>query len=55
MDRVHLAQDRNKWQAAVSMLMNLWVPHNVGNFVTRQGTVSWNRELFREEDSFVYS
>jgi hypothetical protein len=25
MDWIHLAQDRNKWQAVVNMVMNLWV------------------------------
>jgi hypothetical protein len=39
MEWVHLAQDWDKWQAAVSMLMKLWVPYNVGNFLTRQETV----------------
>jgi hypothetical protein len=32
MDWVHLTQNRDKWQAAVNVLMKLWVPHNVGNF-----------------------
>ena len=41
MDWVHLAQDWDKWQASVNMLMKFWVPHNVGNFLTRQ-TVGWN-------------
>jgi len=42
MDWVQLAQDLDTWQAAVNMLMKLWVPHNVGHFLTRQETVSWN-------------
>jgi hypothetical protein len=25
MDWIHLAQDRDKWQALVNMIMNLWV------------------------------
>ena len=54
MDWVHLAQDWDKWYAAVNMLMKLWVPHNVGNFLTRQETVGWNWQLFKE-DSAVYS
>jgi hypothetical protein len=41
-DLIHLAEDWDKWQAAVNMLMKLWVPHNVGNFLTRQETVGWN-------------
>jgi hypothetical protein len=39
---VHLAQDCDKWQAAVNMLMKLLFPHNVGNFLTRPETVSWD-------------
>ena len=42
MDWIHLAQDWNKWHAAVGMLMKLWIPHNVGNFSTTQETVGWN-------------
>jgi hypothetical protein len=26
MDRMHLSQDRNQWQAVVNTIMNLWVP-----------------------------
>jgi hypothetical protein len=33
MDRIHLAEDGNKWQALVNMAMNLWVPQNAGNFL----------------------
>jgi hypothetical protein len=25
-DWIHLAQDRDRWQAVVNMVMNLWVP-----------------------------
>jgi hypothetical protein len=32
-DWIHWTQDRNKWQAVVNMVMNLWVLHNVGNFL----------------------
>jgi hypothetical protein len=34
MECVYLAQDRDKWQAVVSMVMNLWVVLDVGNFLT---------------------
>ena len=35
MDWIDLAQDREWWQQArVNALMNLWVPKNVGNFLT---------------------
>ena len=32
-DWIHWAQDRNRWQAIVNMVMNLWVLQNVGNFL----------------------
>jgi hypothetical protein len=32
---IYLAQDRDKWQAAVNVVMNLWVPKNGGNSSTR--------------------
>jgi hypothetical protein len=28
--RIDLAQDRYKWQSVVKMVMNHWVPQNVG-------------------------
>ena len=33
MDWIELAQDRGRWQALVSAVMNLWVPQNVGDFL----------------------
>jgi hypothetical protein len=33
---VHLAQDREKWQALVNTVTNLLVPQNVGNFLVSQ-------------------
>jgi hypothetical protein len=34
-DRIDLAQDRDRWQALVSAVLNLWVPVIAGNFFTR--------------------
>ena len=34
MDWIKLAQDRDRWQALLNVVMNLRVPQNVGNFLT---------------------
>ena len=34
MDWIDLAQDRDRWKALVSEIMNLRVPLNAGNFLT---------------------
>jgi hypothetical protein len=33
-DWIDLAQDGDRWQALVNAVTNLWVPSNVGNFLT---------------------
>jgi len=34
-DLIDLAQDTDRWQALVSVIMNLQVSKNAGNFLTR--------------------
>jgi hypothetical protein len=33
-DWIELAQDKDRWQASINVVMNLRVPYNVGNFLT---------------------
>jgi len=43
MDWIKLAQDRDRWQALVMVVMNIRVPQNVGNFLTGWEAVSFSR------------
>jgi len=43
MDWIGLAQDRDRWRTLVSVVMNLQVPGNAGNFLTSCKPVSFSR------------
>ena len=42
-DWIGLAQDRDRWRTLVSMVMNLRIPWNAGNFLTSCKPVSFSR------------
>jgi len=42
-DWIGLGQDRDRWQALVNVVMNLWVPWNKWNFLTGWKLVSLSR------------
>jgi hypothetical protein len=43
MDWIELAEDRNRWWAVVTGVMNLQVPFNLGNFLTSCKPVTFSK------------
>jgi hypothetical protein len=43
MDWIDLSQYRDRWQALVNAVMNLWILKNAGNFLTSSGPVSFSK------------
>jgi len=43
MNWIDLSQVRDRWRAIINAIMKLWIPENVGNFLTRLEPVSFFR------------
>jgi hypothetical protein len=51
MDWIDLAQDRDRWRALVTVVMNLGVPQNAKNFLTSCKPVRFSRMTLLHEAS----
>jgi hypothetical protein len=54
MDWIDLAEDRDQWRALVNTVMNLWVPCNTGEFLSRCTTGGFSRRTQLHEVSYVF-
>ena len=55
MDRIDLAQDRDRWRALVNVVVNLLIPQNVDIFLTNWGAVSLSRTVFHGANRLLVS
>jgi hypothetical protein len=53
MDWIGLTQDSDQWRALVNIVMNLWVPLNVGKFLSSCITGSFSRSAQLHGVSYV--
>jgi hypothetical protein len=42
-DRTHVAHDNDQWRALVNTIMNLWVPLQTNNLLTKCATIGFLR------------
>ena len=42
MKRIDLAQHRGRWWALADVVMNLWVPYNLGNLLTSNEPITFS-------------
>ena len=50
MDSTHLTEDKDRWWAAVNIVMNCRVPQNAENFLTSHESVGLSRGLCSMEN-----
>lgn len=51
---IHVVQDKDKWLALVSMVMNYWVQKNVWNFLASWATAGFSRRALLHAVSYFY-
>jgi hypothetical protein len=53
MDWIDLAQDRDQWRALVNTVMDLWVPYNIGKFLSSCTTGGFSSRAQLHEVSYL--